>query len=104
MASPGGVEPTAAVEFAAKQADPSSSESTRVDASTRKEVDAWPSDRVHSASTSVTVDVLRAKLDAAILAEDWEAVKIVNGRLRVAEIAAADTENVIPIGGRKPKR
>jgi hypothetical protein len=33
------------------------------------------------------VDVLRAKLDAAIIAEQWEAVKVIGARVRELERA-----------------
>jgi hypothetical protein len=46
------------------------------------------------------VDVLRRKLDAAIVAEEWEAVKIIHGRIVEVERDAMPA-NVIHLGERR---
>ena len=47
-----------------------------------------------AAASPVTVDVLRAKLDAAILAEEWSAVKAIRERMIEVEREAS---NVVPL-------
>ena len=47
------------------------------------------------------VAALRSKLDAAIMAEAWDAVKVIAERLRAAERETAG--NVVPIGKRRGK-
>ncbi len=97
-----GVERTDPARIPAIPAEVTSTESARDDVSHREQVRPWPRDRVHSASESLTVDVLRAKLDAAIVAEAWDAVKVIAERLRVAELAAA--KNVVEIGKGRGRR
>jgi hypothetical protein len=50
-------------------------------------------------SERVTVEVLRAKLDAAILAEAWDAVKAIRERMVALPCAAAG--NVVPVRDRR---
>lgn len=51
----------------------------------------------HSAKRGVTLEELRRKLDAAILAEAWDAVKIVHARI-VEEGKRVAPGNVIDVG------
>jgi hypothetical protein len=52
-----------------------------------------------SAPPALTLDVLRAKLDAAILAEAWDAVRVI--RDRIVEIERA---GVVDLGAERAKR
>ena len=62
-----------------------------------------------SARSLVTIEMLRAKLDAAIVAEAWDAVPVIRERLaeaeRDAETVASETAtvgtNVLPFAPRK---
>jgi hypothetical protein len=46
-----------------------------------------PSSTAPTPEVGLTLDVLRAKLDAAILAEAWDAVKAIGERIREVERA-----------------
>jgi hypothetical protein len=48
-----------------------------------------------NAEPFLTLEVLRRKLDAAILAEAWEAVKAI--RERIIEVERETARNVVPI-------
>jgi hypothetical protein len=50
----------------------------------------------------VTVDVLQRKLDAAILAEAWHALKTI--RERIAQVERTEAGNVVPIEGARRRR
>jgi hypothetical protein len=50
----------------------------------------------------VTVDLLRRKLDAAILAEAWEAVKVI--RERIVEVELPRARRVVDLGPRSHRR
>jgi hypothetical protein len=49
----------------------------------------------HSEPAPLTIDALRRKLDAAIDAEAWEAVKII--RERIVEVERAQVGNVVKL-------
>jgi hypothetical protein len=45
----------------------------------------------------VTVEALRAKLDAAILAEAWDAVPVIRQRIVEAELGAREMSEASPV-------
>ena len=62
-----------------------SHEVSRDGAATGQSFDLVESIRAGAPSEPMTIDVLRAKLDAAIVAEAWDAVKVIGARLREVE-------------------
>jgi hypothetical protein len=57
---------------------------------------------IHKSESGPTVEALRAKLDIAIMAEQWDAVRTIKQRIDEVERAAAG--NVVPIDSRRGKR